>query len=223
MISIQFSLTTALLLATSVTAFTPQASIMHNRQIGTELRSQGINSDDEAVFVMAKASECANSDTCSIEEAESYLQEVLHLQSGCALGNIRSHDICEDITIPVEIIAGLRHKIETAAKTPANALTIKSMMSPVFVSMFAVYMASSIVTMNSQPGVDPFTSQEFWWATKDGYISDLVSQFVKNGGLSSIDVTNSAVMPFTAEEWMWSIRDGYFGTMMTDYLRNGGI
>jgi len=223
MISIQFFLTSALVLANSVAAFTPQATNMHNRQIGTELRSQGIDSEGEATYVMAKASECANSESCSIEEAESYLQEVLHLQSGCAVGNIRNHDICDDITIPVEIIAGLRHKIETTAKTPTNALNIKSMMSPVFVSMFAVYMASSIVTLNSQPGVDPFTSQEFWYATQDGYISDLVAQFVKNGGLASIDVTSGAVVPFTAEEWMWSIRDGYFGTMMTDYLRNGGL
>lgn len=223
MIGIQCFLTTALVLTTSVTAFTPQAALLQNRQIGTELRSQSIDSEGEAVFVMAKASECAHSDSCSIEEAESYLQEVLHLQSGCAVGNIRNQEICEDIIIPVEIIAGLRHKIETTAKTPANALTIKSMMSPVFVSMFAVYMASSIVTLNQQPGVDSFTSHEFLWAARDGYVSDLISQFVKNGGLASIDISGGAVLPFTAEEWMWSIRDGYFGTMMTDYLRNGGL
>ena len=89
--------------------------------------------------------------------------------------------------------------------------------------MFAIYMASSISALNHQPGVDPFTSQEILWAARDGYIGDLLTQFVKNGGLASLDVSSSAVLPFTPEEWMWSIRDGYFGNMMTDYIRNGGL
>ena len=97
------------------------------------------------------------------------------------------------------------------------------MTSPVFVFMLAVYVALSMAALNHQPGVEPFTSQEILWATQDGYISDLVSQLVKNGGLASIDVGNSASLPFTAEEWMWFIRDGCFGTMMIDYIRNGGL
>ena len=89
--------------------------------------------------------------------------------------------------------------------------------------MFAIYAASSISALNHQSGVDSFTSQEIMWAARDGYLSDLISQFVKNGGLASMDISSSAIVPFTGEEWIWSIKDGYFGTMMTDYLRNGGL
>jgi len=205
----------------NIVAFTPQG--MKGRMLRTDLQSAAFDPEGEAVFVMAKASECASSDSCSIEEAEFLLKEVIHLQSGCAVGNIKNYDICENIAIPNEIVAGLRHKIETSAKTPANALNIKSMMSPVFVSMFTIYMLSSIAAINHQPGVDTFTSQEIWWAVRDGYLGDLISQFVKNGGLSSIDVSSSAGVPFTGEEWMWSIRDNYFDTMTTDFLKSGGL
>ena len=117
MISIQVFLTTALMVQNSVAAFTPQVRQTQSAPIRTKLQSVVFDSEGDAVFVMEKARECANSESCSIEEAESFLQEVLHLQSGCAVGNIRNNDICEDITIPNEIIAGLRHKIETSAKT----------------------------------------------------------------------------------------------------------
>ena len=116
MISIQCFLTTALMVQSSVAAFTPQVGRIQSTPIRTELQSAVFDSQGDAVF-MAKASECANSESCSIEEAESFLHEVLHLKSGCVVGNIRNNDIYEYITIPNEIIAGLRHKIETSAKT----------------------------------------------------------------------------------------------------------
>ena len=108
---------TATLMVQNSAAFTLQVGHIQRSQLGTELRSQATYPEGEAMFVMAKASECANSELCSIEEAESFLHEVLHLQSDCAADNIRNHDVCDDITIPNEIIAGLRYKIEASART----------------------------------------------------------------------------------------------------------
>merc|ERR1711957_475304 len=202
-------------------AFTPQVGLTHSRHSAIELQSN-INPENE-VNIMAKARECADSETCSIDEAESYLQDVLRLQSACGSMSLDASylGVCEDITIPNDIIASLRYKIETTAKTPANALTIKSMTSPVFALTLSIYLASSIANANHQAGVDALSMQEVWWAVRDGYMSDLVSQFVKNGGLAAIDVDSSNVLPFTSEEWTYSIRDGYFGTMMTHHLRDG--
>jgi len=223
MTRIQCFLTTTLIMQASVTAFTPQVGLTHSRHSAIELQS---NFDPEnEVNIMAKARECADSETCSIDEAESYLQDVLRLQSACGSMSLDASylGVCEDITIPNDIIASLRYKIETTANTPANALTIKYMMTPVFASMFAVYLASSIANLNHQPGVDAFTMQEVWWAARDGYLSDLANQFVKNGGLSTVDLDSVVVLPFTSDEWMSSMKDGYLGTMMTSNLKNGGL
>lgn len=59
-----------------------------------------------------KANICAHSDTCSIDEAENYLNEMLHLQSNCASDSLRSDAICNDVLFPSEVIAGLREKIQ---------------------------------------------------------------------------------------------------------------
>jgi len=157
MIRIQCFLTTALMLQNLISGFTPQGNI-HRSMTETKLRYQAADRELDAMFVMAKARECANSESCSIEEAESLLNEMLHLQSHCAIGSIRGHDICEDITIPNEIIAGLRRKIETSTRTPADALTVKSMISPVFLSMFTIYLVSSIAELNHHTSVDALIS-----------------------------------------------------------------
>lgn len=227
MIRIQCFLTTALLMQTSVTGFTAQFGRMPRRHTITEMQST-TDPESESMFIMAKARECADSETCSIEEAESYLADVIRLQSACAGGGAVGYDpsyfdICEDITIPNDIIVSLRQKIEASSKTPANALTIKSMMNPVFASMFTIYLVSSIANLDHEPGVDSFTMQEVWWAARDGYFNELISQFFKNGGLAAVDVSSGSATPFTSNEWMWSMRDGYLPIMLTHYFRDGGL
>lgn len=61
-------------------------------------------------------------------------------------------------------------------------------------------------------GVVPFTSQEVWWAIRDGYIGDLAEHLFRNGGLVVGDTTANAaaaVGSLTPQEVWWSIRDGY--------------
>lgn len=65
-------------------------------------------------MMMMKANTCAHSETCSIDEAEEYLNEILHLQSNCASGSLNSEQICDDVDFPSEVIAGLRQKIQQA-------------------------------------------------------------------------------------------------------------
>ncbi len=78
----------------------------------TGLNSHVVDADDEAMQIMMNANSCANSDTCSIEDAEMYLNEMLHLQSDCVSGALHSDLICDDVLFPSEVIAGLRKKIQ---------------------------------------------------------------------------------------------------------------
>lgn len=75
--------------------------------------------------------------------------------------------------------------------------------------------------------VAPFTAQEWWWATRDGYLGAMISAYVKSGGLAATNddtlLNTLNVVPFTAQEWWWAMRDGYLNNMVTAYLKTGGL
>lgn len=104
------SIVMPLALAGNSNAFSPN-SIKPLAKVATKLHSHAIDSDSDAMFMMMKAEACAHSDTCSIEDAERYLQEILHLQSNCVAGKLASQKVCQDIQYPAEIVATLRSKI----------------------------------------------------------------------------------------------------------------
>lgn len=86
-----------------------------------------------------------------------------------------------------------------------------------------IFMAGHPVTSTDQ--VLPFTAQEVWWSIRDGYAFDIMSHYLRHGGLS-IDETafgSDSVALLTPQEWWWSIRDGYFGDAMSHVGRNGGL
>lgn len=63
--------------------------------------------------MMAKAQECAFSDTCSIEESNQHLIDVLNLQVACASGTV--HDVCDDQLVVAEIVAKLRDHVQNGS------------------------------------------------------------------------------------------------------------
>jgi len=124
---IHASLTIALLTSStgSVSGFSA-SSALHQRRTAlaslereelastTALSALAIDPENEAdaYALMLRARECANSDSCSIDEAEDYLREVVHIQGSCVAGNLAGQQLCEDIQFASEVISGLRNKIE---------------------------------------------------------------------------------------------------------------
>lgn len=185
----------------------------------THLNSYVIDSEDEAFMMMMKASTCAHSDACSLEEAEEYLNEMLHIQSNCAVGTLNSAKLCEDVIVPSEIISSLRQKIknEVEVRDQTSVLGFQKM----FLAVAALYISSGLISMANNP--DAFTAQEWMYAVRDGYLGDMVSQYLKYGGLSPMAESTASVLPFTPQEWFWSIRDGYFGDLLSEYQKSGGL
>jgi hypothetical protein len=72
--------------------------------------------EEDAVYLMQRASNCANSDECSIEDAEEYLGDVLFVQGGCTAGVLEGHDVCNNADVAAEIVANLRAKIEQGSR-----------------------------------------------------------------------------------------------------------
>lgn len=70
----------------------------------------GVDTEPEAEYCMARARECAFSDSCSVEEANVHLRQVLHIQSGCAAGSLLSDGVCHNQDSAAETVALLREK-----------------------------------------------------------------------------------------------------------------
>ncbi len=102
-------------------------------------------------------------------------------------------------------------------------------LNPIFLTVLALYISSGVISL-AHNNPDAFTVQEWMYAAKGGYLDDLVSQYIKYGGLSpmtsvidSADTAAPMVVPFTPQEWWWSLRDGYLGNMISEYQTNGGL
>ena len=102
-------------IAETASAFSPNTikpMSTYQSQGASALKAQSINTEDDAMYYMMKAADCANSDSCSIEEARDYMREIVHVQSSCAAGTLIGEDVCENPVFTSEVIASLRRKIE---------------------------------------------------------------------------------------------------------------
>ncbi|KAL7464656.1 hypothetical protein ACHAXS_005001 [Conticribra weissflogii] len=208
--------------------------------------------EDQARHLLESASLCAHSDSCSVESAEYYLREIVHLQSFCAAGSLYGEEVCEDVVEISEVVATLREKLKNGAEKEVKtfwdqrqeefetlvtsslssdqtsglssiASWANSPLKPGYLALAALYtvMVVNILSgtdsanvMNAGvDGVVPFTSQEVWWAMRDGYLGDLAMHFYRHGGLlvgsSSAAVDAASATALTPQEVWWAARDGY--------------
>ena len=66
--------------------------------------------DLDESFLMQRAQACADSDSCSLDDARICLDDVLHIQSGCVTGVVTGN-VCDNVDGVVEVVAKLRQKI----------------------------------------------------------------------------------------------------------------
>lgn len=71
--------------------------------------------EDES-FLMQWASECADSESCSLEDAKFCLDNVIRIQSGCSSGSLVGNSVCDDVVVAAGIVANLREKIDRETK-----------------------------------------------------------------------------------------------------------
>ena len=107
----------ALLAAAS--AFSPSATHQHQPLLSSSTAASTTSvaaspqhaTEESYPSLLQSASICAHSDSCSIDLAEEYLQEIVHVQSGCAAGTL-SGGVCDDVLNVSAIVADLRVKID---------------------------------------------------------------------------------------------------------------
>jgi hypothetical protein len=85
-----------------------------------------IETEEDARFILSKAKECAYGDSCDVEDCELFLNEMLHLQSGCVTGTLIGDDLCEDQDVAADVVAHLREKVKDRIKAVAKRYVVKN-------------------------------------------------------------------------------------------------
>jgi hypothetical protein len=105
-----------LLLVASSSAFT--ANVRTVRRLATLHvgASWDWKNDNDVSFFLQQAQSCVSSDSCSLEDAQVCLDNMIRIQSGCASGSLVGSEVCEDVYDAAAIVGNLRKKIETQSK-----------------------------------------------------------------------------------------------------------
>ncbi|KAG7363902.1 hypothetical protein IV203_037104 [Nitzschia inconspicua] len=201
--------------------------------------------------MMQHAQACANSDSCSLEEAQTCLDELLHVQMQCIGGGVLSTSALCDIdnminledgtitTTVADIVDKLRTKIQRESqrlvwiKTGMNLVNI--ILGIIVVSMILhgivadphvpVDSNNSIMSpYDPDRAVVPFLPMEWIWAIRDGYLPLMMTQWFQHGGLV-VDSTayEFKAVPITPQEWIWSIQNGSFGHLLKENMKYGAL
>ena len=84
--------------------------------VGVALDWNSQQQEDDESFLMQWASECADSESCSLEDAKFCLDNVIRIQSGCSSGSLVGNTVCDDVVVAAGIVANLREKIDRETK-----------------------------------------------------------------------------------------------------------
>jgi hypothetical protein len=108
--------------SSTTNGFAPSAMIA-KRRLGA-LHARALEQSHDSThyrYFLAKARECAYSDTGTSAEARSYMTKILEFESDCVSGALMG-GICENIDEVADTVAHLREKIE---KNEKNVVAVK--------------------------------------------------------------------------------------------------
>jgi hypothetical protein len=194
-------------------------------------------------FMMHRAQDCADSDSCSLEVAQTCLDELLHVQMQCiGSGVLSTSAVCniENMDTVADVVAKLRSRIQEesdrlvlvkAGINVANIVLGFTIVSMILHGLVAdpnvpvdFMTSSNMVENDPNRGIIPFLPIEWIWAARDGYLPMLISQWFKHGGLvvdsSTYDVK---AIPFTPQEWIWAMQNGSFGHLLEENMKYGAL
>lgn len=101
------------LLLTIVNAFVPLSVVRHQSSaLGVSALAPMLEDELSYRYVLAKAKECAFSDTSTSEEASSFLNRILEIESGCVAGTLTGHELCDNVGEMADLVAHLRQRVD---------------------------------------------------------------------------------------------------------------
>jgi len=187
---------------------------------------------DKNVRLFKAAQKCSDDESCTLEEAEQYMNQMVGVDFACGAGLYNgecdiewTQDIENDLVRKIETfreeLESQRENAPAAAAQYWELSPLAAVAKPQYALPAALCGALLMLAVpHAGEDVSPFTLQEWMWASRDGYLSDLVSQNFQHGGLV---VGDAAPLPITVEEWVWAIKGGYLDDMLTHYFKLGGL
>mmetsp|Transcript_10962 Transcript_10962/g.16143 ORF Transcript_10962/g.16143 Transcript_10962/m.16143 type:complete len:194 (-) Transcript_10962:67-648(-) len=170
-----------------LTATSPDASLLSfNPTADGFSEERNIN----AILLLHQAVDCSLTDSCPVEEAEMYINEIKEAQSMCLVDTPAQGDFCSNQDIVSDVISRLNQKINPANTAVASSDQRKSITNSILDVVAAFFVAilmmvATSVAMSSQSsGITGFTAEEWWWAVRDGYFPLMVIEYIKHGGLA---------------------------------------
>lgn len=179
--------------------------------------------EDPYPALLRSASACAGSESCSVEDAEAYLLEVVAMQSGCAAGTLSGNGVCEDVLEVSAIVADLRQKVapilrqKVADGKEGVKREVRSFWDQRQEEL--VVLASSVE--GSGAGALKAPVKPVYLAMAALYTVCLASSL--NPADVDVDSLAGGVAPFTAEEFWWAVRDGYVRDLADHFFHHGGL
>ena len=191
------TLLTASLLLGHVHAFAPVQQLTRSfttPSLGSSLSfNDDGNNNNNMSSILHQAVDCSQSDSCSVEQAEWYLSQVMTLQQECTVGgSFEDDDVCDNPEAVNSIISQLQNKILHASMSVTRAseqqsTSLASNTTPVMMAagvVLTLALTAKVLTSNFG-GEDTvaFTAEEWWWALRDNYLPLMVIHFIRDGGL----------------------------------------
>ena len=136
-------------------------------------------SNNDMTLILHQAVDCSSSDSCSVEQAEWYLSQVMSLQQECTIGDgDDDHDVgCDNPEAVSRIISQLQNKILHASMSVTKASEQQSSFATTVKTSPAIMAAGVVLTLaltakvltSNFGGEDTvaFTAEEWWWALRD--------------------------------------------------------
>jgi len=145
--------------------------------------------DEPEIVLLNNAVDCSLTDSCPIEEAQSYLSKIEHVQEVCLIDTnpIEGDDFCKNQDVVAQVVSKLNEKIYGGGISNQ----IKPFLNeevPFNGSMIAYFVLAIILLVPmTYRGTEfaSFHAEEWWWALRDNYFPMMVIQFIKDGGLIS--------------------------------------
>lgn len=89
------------------TASLPTSRLRLSSSLSPEARPDEV----EFRYMLAKAKECAYSDTSSSTDARAFLNRILELESLCVSGALAGRDLCDNVAEMADVVSHLRYRV----------------------------------------------------------------------------------------------------------------
>jgi len=142
--------------------------------------------DHEMSEYFSEAMDCAHSEACPIEEAESFMMRITEIRNEKTALSSMCDEVLGDLRNKVKAMSADSSEMRVwssgaAAVHSDNEADMSDALSLAIIAAAIIWMYP--IFAHSEYNYGSFTVQEWAWAAKDGYLGEMIAHYLRNGGL----------------------------------------